>query len=283
MRWFTRPGTVRPGCPSRSTRLRRPYGKNQPAGPGPATQISHAEIDRIVAGTHHDPHSVLGAHQGPAGTVVARAAPAGGLGRCRAARRPPVPHGARAPGRVRGHAAGQRRPRLPAGRRLSGAGGGRDQDPARDRHRRPVPAPADARRDRPAPDRRGQARAAVAGARRPRQRAGRRHRVRRLGAERARRPGDRRLQPLGRARAPDALAGRVGRLGAVRAGGGPGHAVQVRHLRPGRRAGTARPTRWPRWPSGRPPPPRWSTTPATSGATRPGWPSGRAATRWASR
>ena len=41
----------------------------------PATQISHAEIDRIVAGTHHDPHSVLGAHEGPAGTVVAALRP----------------------------------------------------------------------------------------------------------------------------------------------------------------------------------------------------------------
>jgi 1,4-alpha-glucan branching enzyme len=42
---------------------------------GPATQISHAEIDRIVAGAHHDPHSVLGAHQGQAGTVVAALRP----------------------------------------------------------------------------------------------------------------------------------------------------------------------------------------------------------------
>src|ERR1700728_3737851 len=42
---------------------------------GPATQISHAEIDRIVAGTHHDPHSVLGAHEGQAGTVVAALRP----------------------------------------------------------------------------------------------------------------------------------------------------------------------------------------------------------------
>jgi 1,4-alpha-glucan branching enzyme len=31
---------------------------------------AHEEIDRIVAGTHHDPHSVLGAHPAPAGTVV---------------------------------------------------------------------------------------------------------------------------------------------------------------------------------------------------------------------
>jgi hypothetical protein len=34
-----------------------------------ATLPSMAEIDRIVAGTHHDPHSVLGAH--PAGGGIA--------------------------------------------------------------------------------------------------------------------------------------------------------------------------------------------------------------------
>ena len=35
-----------------------------------ADQVSHDEIDRIVGGTHHDPHSVLGAHRGPDGVVV---------------------------------------------------------------------------------------------------------------------------------------------------------------------------------------------------------------------
>src|SRR6266566_4668952 len=34
------------------------------------TQISLGEIDRIVAGQHHDPHSVLGAHPGPDGITV---------------------------------------------------------------------------------------------------------------------------------------------------------------------------------------------------------------------
>jgi 1,4-alpha-glucan branching enzyme len=32
-----------------------------------ADQISHAEIDALVAGTHHDPHSVLGGHPGATG------------------------------------------------------------------------------------------------------------------------------------------------------------------------------------------------------------------------
>jgi 1,4-alpha-glucan branching enzyme len=32
--------------------------------------VSHGEIDRMVAGVHHDPHSVLGAHPGPGGVIV---------------------------------------------------------------------------------------------------------------------------------------------------------------------------------------------------------------------
>ena len=34
------------------------------------SEVSHDEIERIVDGTHHDPHSVLGAHHSEAGTVV---------------------------------------------------------------------------------------------------------------------------------------------------------------------------------------------------------------------
>jgi 1,4-alpha-glucan branching enzyme len=34
------------------------------------TGVSRGEIDRIVAGAHHDPHSVLGAHPGTGGVVV---------------------------------------------------------------------------------------------------------------------------------------------------------------------------------------------------------------------
>jgi len=36
----------------------------------PADQISHAEIDAIVEGTHHDPHAVLGGHPGPDGVTI---------------------------------------------------------------------------------------------------------------------------------------------------------------------------------------------------------------------
>ena len=35
-----------------------------------ADQISHGEIDRLVAGRHHDPHGVLGAHPGEGGVTI---------------------------------------------------------------------------------------------------------------------------------------------------------------------------------------------------------------------
>src|ERR1700688_4029823 len=41
--------------------------------PDPSAPVSVGEIDRIVAGTHYDPHSVLGAHPGPDGGVIVRA------------------------------------------------------------------------------------------------------------------------------------------------------------------------------------------------------------------
>ena len=40
-----------------------------PADPSPA-DLSLGEIERIVAGQHHDPHSVLGAHPGPDGVII---------------------------------------------------------------------------------------------------------------------------------------------------------------------------------------------------------------------
>jgi 1,4-alpha-glucan branching enzyme len=33
-------------------------------------QVSHAEIDRLLAGTHYDPHSILGGHVGPDGVTI---------------------------------------------------------------------------------------------------------------------------------------------------------------------------------------------------------------------
>src|SRR5712691_4267839 len=55
------------------------------AAPGPGNEPHHdgaagspdlsvlAEIDRLIAGHHHDPHSILGAHQQPGGRVTIRA------------------------------------------------------------------------------------------------------------------------------------------------------------------------------------------------------------------
>jgi 1,4-alpha-glucan branching enzyme len=37
---------------------------------GTVDRVSHEEIDQILVGTHHDPHSVLGAHPGPDGVTV---------------------------------------------------------------------------------------------------------------------------------------------------------------------------------------------------------------------
>jgi 1,4-alpha-glucan branching enzyme len=36
----------------------------------PADQISHPEIDALVAGVHHDPHAILGGHPGPGGVTI---------------------------------------------------------------------------------------------------------------------------------------------------------------------------------------------------------------------
>src|SRR5262249_56817639 len=38
--------------------------------PGAAPEAHPEEIDRIIAGVHYDPHSVLGAHPGPDGVRV---------------------------------------------------------------------------------------------------------------------------------------------------------------------------------------------------------------------
>src|SRR5487761_1488217 len=70
MKCCTRPGTVRPGYPSRLTHWQSSnvLSKNE--------TVSLGEIERLVAGQHHDPHSVLGAHpvpgEGPVaeGTVI---------------------------------------------------------------------------------------------------------------------------------------------------------------------------------------------------------------------
>ncbi len=41
------------------------------------TEFSLGEIERLVAGRHHDPHSILGAHPGSEGVVVRALRPVG--------------------------------------------------------------------------------------------------------------------------------------------------------------------------------------------------------------
>ncbi len=178
--------------------------------------------------------------RGTRGHRRAGAAPAGQVGQRRAAGRHQVPDAARARGRVLGDGAASG-----DGRRVPARGRLRRQRPEL-LARRPVPAPAHAGRDGPAPDRRGQARGAVARARRPGPARTRRHLVRGLGAQRARRPGHRRLQPLGRPRPPDALARQLRACGSCSCrASAPARSTSSRSA--ARTApGTARPTRWPR-------------------------------------
>ena len=56
------------------------------------TEFSLAEIERLAAGHHHDPHSILGAHPGPHGVVIRALRPTGHLGDGGPGGRPPVPH-----------------------------------------------------------------------------------------------------------------------------------------------------------------------------------------------
>src|SRR5579875_133860 len=59
--------------PARSRKPRAPRAPSKPQAPQPASTaagVSRGEIERVVAGTHHDPHSVLGAHPGPDGVTV---------------------------------------------------------------------------------------------------------------------------------------------------------------------------------------------------------------------
>ena len=178
-----------PGSPTERDDTVNAVPEGLPAAAPPA-----ADIDRLLAGSHHDPHSVLGVHAvGRPGGPGAAARRQGGDG---ARGRAPVPAGAGGRRAVRRRAAGAPG-RLPAGGRLRRA---------HRHHRRPVPLAAHGRRARPAPDRRRAPRAALGGARRARplvrdaERGRRGDVVRGVGAERARRPRDRRLQRLGRAR-----------------------------------------------------------------------------------
>ena len=139
-------------------------------------QISVDEIDSIVAGHHHDPHSILGAHPGPDGITVRALRPLAATVTVVLKRRPQVPDAARPRGRVRGDAS--RRATCPTTGWPSAY-----RTPARGRRRlgrrRPETLTDDPYRHLPTLGeidlhliQRGQARAAVAGARRTRADAG---------------------------------------------------------------------------------------------------------------
>ncbi len=170
--------------------------------PSPAPhEVSVLDLDRLVDGWHHDPHSILGPHlHGPVVTIRVLRPAAESVTAVTPAGR--VPARARAPRRV-----GDRHPRRCRPRLLRRCRVRRQRRAGR----RPLPLPAHAGRDRPAPDRRGPARAALAGPRcaRAHLRDDSRRRqwrvVRRLGAECPGRPGGRRLQLLGRNGPPHAL------------------------------------------------------------------------------
>ena len=243
------------------------------------SQVSLAEIERLVAGEYHDPHSILGAHPGPEGIVIRALRP---LATSVAlvlddGRRVPMTHLAQGVFTVT-----LPDEKVPDYRiATSYAPDGGDEQVTDDPYRfLPMIGEFDLYLIGE-----GLARGAVEGARRarPRGRPGDRDVVRRVGAERPRGARHRRLQLLGRPRVPDALAGRNGRVGAVRAQRDRGHPVQVLRLRPGRRvAGQGRPAGQPGR-AGRPPPRRWCSPRGTPGATRSGRPPAPGGRRYASR
>ena len=183
------PGTGRPTAPTYCVGSDEMTQTNQLTSPN--LRPHTADLNRLLAGEHHDPHSVLGAHEYDDHTVV------------RAYR----PHAVEVVAMVGGERytfqhieAGlfavalpfTNLVGLPTRGRLSRIG-----RPGRAHRRRPLPVPADPRRDRPAPLRRRPPRATVGDPGRPppslqhSRRCGRRSVLRGLGAERQGRQPDR--------------------------------------------------------------------------------------------
>ena len=204
------------------------------------TEASLGELERLVSGQHHDPHSILGAHPGPDGIVVRALRP---LARSVTlvlddGRRVPMTHLYQGVFTVV-----LPDEKVPDYRiATSYSPDEEDETVAEDPYRfLPLLSEYDLYLIGE-----GLARGAVAGPGRARARGrpGYRGVLRRLGAERPRGARDRRLQLLGRPRVPDALARRVWRVGAVHPGRGRRRPVQVRGLRLRRGvAGQGRPAR----------------------------------------
>ena len=229
-----------------------------------------ADLNRLLAGEHHDPHSVLGAHEYDDHTVI------------RAYR----PHAVEVVALVGGERyafqhieAGLFAVAVPftnlVDYRLEVAypGSGRA---GRAHRRRRVPVPAHPRRGRPAPVRRRPPRAAVGdpGRSSPSLHHARRRRrrgvLRGVGAECQGRQPDRRVQPLGRQRGPASRARFDGRVGAVLARLRDRRAVQVPGTRRRRLGQPTAPTRWRSPPRCRRRRRRRSPRATTPGTTRTG-------------
>jgi 1,4-alpha-glucan branching enzyme len=63
-------GPGRSGTPAGQAPVVTAAGQPEATAPDQDPGVTAAEIDRIVAGSHHDPHSVLGAHPGPGGVRI---------------------------------------------------------------------------------------------------------------------------------------------------------------------------------------------------------------------
>ena len=66
----TKPETVRPGSASRWSQSPKCSRRTRVHTGQTRAEVSLAEIERLVAGQHHDPHSILGAHPGPDGSSI---------------------------------------------------------------------------------------------------------------------------------------------------------------------------------------------------------------------
>ncbi len=251
------PRAGRPRLRARRTRLaaalrrhRPPLRECLPRGPRPATTCGsipaartcsawraddvgdREDAERIVSRDHHDPHSFLGAHPGDGGVVVRAFRPGAQAVRVR-------PDGGSSTRLRRVHREGLyeglvRGVELPLAYRVDASYPGGSTWSARDPYSFP---PTLGALDVHLAGGRA-ARATVRASRRAPTR-GRRHDghgLRGVGAFGAIGLGRRGLQRLERAPPSDALARRLGHLGAVRPRAGAGCAVQVRDPYPGRRS-----------------------------------------------
>ncbi len=189
-------------------------------------QLSHAEIDVLVGGAHHDPHSVLGAHPGPDGVTIRALRPLAESVTV------VLPDGSRVPmshlhqGVFTVTVPGTAIPDYRVAVTYQGAPETVSDDPYR---HLPTLGEVDLHL---IGEGRHETLWTVLGARVRPDAGGTSFAV--LGPERPRGPGHRRLQPLGRPRAPDAVPWLVWRVGADGARTRARQHLQVRHLRSGR-------------------------------------------------